>query len=155
MVHIIETNLNFASMLARDSTRRLIIHHTGGSAGDDFSAKELHIIHGGQGWAGIGYHLVIRKDGSVERGRPIWARGAHSVSGNHDSIGIHVCGNFELEETPIAQVESLFGVCADLCRQYGLAPADIIGHRDQDATACPGQELYALLPQIRKQVQQN
>ncbi|MBP9550733.1 MAG: hypothetical protein KBE34_02250, partial [Veillonella sp.] len=29
------------------------------------------------GWAGIGYHFVIRKDGTIERGRPLSVVGAH------------------------------------------------------------------------------
>ncbi|WP_339154862.1 hypothetical protein [Actinomadura luteofluorescens] len=36
---------------------------------------------------------------------------------------------------------------------YGLEPhAAIVGHRDYNATACPGDALYALLPRLRNQV---
>jgi len=31
-------------------------------------------MHKGKGWAGIGYHFVVRKDGKIERGRPEWAK---------------------------------------------------------------------------------
>lgn len=100
--------------------------------------------------AGIGYHLVIRKNGTIERGRPIWSKGAHSIPGNDSSIGIHVCGNFELEAPTNAQVEALSELCGDLCTEYGLEPhVAIVGHRDQDATDCPGSNLYSLLPIIR------
>ncbi|MDU4960214.1 MAG: peptidoglycan recognition family protein [Sporomusaceae bacterium] len=150
MINIKATNLQFDSLSARQSTRYLVVHHTGGNAGDDYSAAELHAMHQRLGWAGVGYHLIIRKDGSIEAGRPLWSRGAHSVPGNHNSIGIHVCGNFELESPTSAQIESLSMLCADLCLSYGLEPHEaIVGHRDQDATACPGQALYDLLPVIR------
>lgn len=150
MVTIKEVDLSFNSLSIRPTTDYLVIHHTGGNEGDDYSAAELHAMHLDQGWSGIGYHLVIRKDGSIERGRPVWAKGAHSLPGNHNSIGIHVCGNFELETPTEAQTESLAVLCCELCQTYDLVPDDtIIGHRDQDITACPGRELYNLLPVIR------
>ncbi|MDU4962483.1 MAG: peptidoglycan recognition family protein [Sporomusaceae bacterium] len=150
MIAIKEVNLLFKSLSLRPATDFLVVHHTGGRAGDDYSSAELHAMHLGQGWSGIGYHLVIRKDGGVERGRPIWAKGAHSIPGNSNSIGIHLCGNFELETPTEAQIESLAMLCCHLCSVYSLGPYEaIIGHRDQDATACPGQELYRLLPVIR------
>lgn len=72
------------------------------------------------------------------------------MPGNGNSIGIHVCGNFKLEKPTEVQMESLSMLCGDLCTTYGLEPhAAIVGHRDQDITACPGRELYDLLPVIR------
>ena len=50
------------------------------------------------GWAGIGYHYVIRKNGQVEIGRPDWAIGSHAYGENSHTIGVHVCGNFEIAE---------------------------------------------------------
>jgi hypothetical protein len=44
----------------------------------DASAEQIHGWHLGNGWAGIGYHYVIRKDGTIERGRPEWAIGSHA-----------------------------------------------------------------------------
>lgn len=150
MIDIKETSLRFTSLSFRQATKYLVIHHTGGNAGDDYSAAELHAMHLGQGWSGIGYHLVIRKNGAIERGRPLWTKGAHSIPGNGNSIGIHLCGNFEWEEPTEFQIESLAMLCADLCSKYHLEPHEaIIGHRDQDVTACPGQTLYDLLPVIR------
>ncbi|GAA2260845.1 hypothetical protein GCM10010402_15530 [Actinomadura luteofluorescens] len=49
--------------------------------------------------------------------------------------------------------EKLVATCAWLCDVYGLEPhAAIVGHRDYNATACPGDALYALLPRLRNQV---
>lgn len=149
---VIETNLTFTQSPAeRQATNYLTVHHTGGNAGDDHDAARLHSMHQrDNGWIGIGYHFVIRKDGAIERGRPVWAKGAHSVPGNGNSIGIHVCGNFDLEQATPAQIESLSLLCGSLCTDYSLEPSvAIVGHRDQDATDCPGQNLYDLLPVIR------
>lgn len=152
---IIETDLSFGDMtrlIASDVTH-LIVHHTGGNAGDDLSATEIHHMHqSGNGWAGIGYHYVIRKDGSIERGRPRQYRGAHCPDYNWRSLGVHVGGNFELEEPTAEQVESLTALLADLMDIYGLDIDAIVGHRDCLATACPGESLYAALPDIRQRI---
>lgn len=70
-VKIIETNLQFKDLTQRNCTEKIVIHHTGNPADDDLSAKDIHRSHLNQGWACIGYHFVVRKDGSVERGRPL------------------------------------------------------------------------------------
>ncbi|MBP9551198.1 MAG: N-acetylmuramoyl-L-alanine amidase, partial [Veillonella sp.] len=49
------------------------------------------------GWAGIGYHFVIRKDGTIERGRPLSVVGAHAQGNNLHTIGICMARNFEKE----------------------------------------------------------
>ena len=59
-------------------------------------AEEVHAWHLQRGFSGCGYHYIIKRDGSIQRGRPINIRGAH-VEGNlgHNtlSIGIsHVAG---------------------------------------------------------------
>ena len=33
--------------------------------------EEINASHQAQGWTCIGYHYVIRKDGTIEIGRPI------------------------------------------------------------------------------------
>lgn len=153
-VSVVETNLKFSRALSeRPSTNFITIHHTGGNAGDDYSATEIHAMHLANDWSGIGYHEVFRKDGTIEAGRPLWAKGAHSIPGNDNSLGLHVCGNFMEEQPTTEQIRSLVGRCADHCERYGLDPTvAIVGHRDQDATQCPGDNLYAQLPEIRLRV---
>jgi hypothetical protein len=41
---------------------------------------------------------------------------------------------------------------AFLSESYGIDPDDLLGHRDQGATACPGDNNYALLPEVREDV---
>jgi len=158
---IIETNLEFtAPPILRGPTHLLILHHTGSVQADgtpidqDLSAVEIDAEHKAQGWIGIGYHYVGRKDGSVERGRPRDAIGAQCEDHNFESIGYHVCGTFMADVHPTdAQVESACNTLADLCDIYRLDPAEaIIGHRDENATDCPGDNLYNLIPEIRTRV---
>ena len=100
-------NLQFTNLTPRDDTSRIVIHHTGNPTDDDLSAEQLHRSHLNLGWAGIGYHFVVRKGGSIELGRPVECVGAHAEGFNYCSIGIHVCGNFNIGEPTEAQINAL------------------------------------------------
>jgi hypothetical protein len=124
----------------------VVIHHTG--CNDiDASAEQIHGWHLGNGWAGIGYHYVIRKDGTIERGRPEWAIGSHAYGENSHTIGIHLSGDFEQAQPTSQQIEKCALLIADICERYGL-PINVdtvVGHGELMATSCPGKNLQALL----------
>ena len=149
--NIIETDLSFVKPLSkRDTTYMIVIHHTGNPQDDDLSAAAIHRSHIAQDWAGIGYHFVIRKNGDIERGRPEWAVGSHAYGENSHTVGIHVCGNFEIATPTEAQIEKCAMLCATICNDYDI-PIDrqhIVGHRELMATACPGANLYAQMDTI-------
>ena len=117
----------------------VVLHH---SASRDVPAAEIHAWHLARGWAGIGYHFVIRKNGSIEQGRPIEMIGAHAGPGvNGYSIGICLCGDFMQEVPEAAQIESLIKLIDWLNLYYaGSNPKglDIKLHREVAATICPG-----------------
>ena len=144
-------DLDFTSLQERYGTDMIVVHHTGDPEDDDLSAEEIHRIHQmGNGWAGIGYHYVIRKNGQVEIGRPDWAVGSHAYGYNSHSIGVHVCGNFEIAKPTEYQIESLAYLLGWLCDEYNLNPReDIVAHRDLMATACCGENLYNMLDEIK------
>lgn len=131
---IIETNLEFKGLKKRRCTKRIIIHH---SDSGDVTAQTIHGWHLNKGWAGIGYHFVIRQNGSIERGRPEWAIGSHSgPNGNGDSIGICLAGSFMNTVPTNAQLAALVELINSLCAKYG--DLKVLGHKDVMATACPG-----------------
>lgn len=135
-MQITETNLKFKNRLAlRRSTNRVIVHH---SASSDVSAATIHGWHLNQGWSGIGYHFVIRRNGNIERGRELSAIGSHSgPKGNGDSVGVCLTGNFEIDKPTAAQINSLVWLILKYLEpRYGNLK--VIGHRDVMATACPG-----------------
>lgn len=150
-VSVIDYGLDFSSLTPREATTKIVIHHTGNPVDDDLSAEQIHASHQAQGWAGIGYHFIVRKDGTVELGRPDWTVGAHAEGFNYTSIGVHVCGNFNAAEPTKAQLDALPMLLADICEAYGLIASDsvVMGHRDLMATACPGDNLYKHLDEIR------
>lgn len=152
-----EMNFHFREpLLVRPKTDMIVIHHVGIPDGDT-SAAAIHRAHLANGWAGIGYHYVIRKNGVIERGRPLAVVGAHAYGENYHTVGINVTGNFEKEVPTDAQMKSLTELVTALCRIYHIdpGPATIVGHRDVNSTDCPGKNLYRLLPQLRDDVELN
>ena len=81
----------------RSSTSEIILHHAEASRA---SVEDVNSWHIERGWAGIGYHYYVRKDGTIWRGRPEWAVGAHAVGHNDKSIGICCEGAYMTETMP-------------------------------------------------------
>jgi N-acetyl-anhydromuramyl-L-alanine amidase AmpD len=117
---------------------KIIIHHTAGSRWEDI--EQIHQGHLMQGWAGVGYHYLIKYDGSVEKGRPNAAVGAHCQGENSCSLGVAVAGNCEENPPSEAQKESLIDLIQVLRDSYP-AICEVKGHRAYAATACPGRYL--------------
>lgn len=117
----------------RNETNRIILHHT---ASHDVPAETIHQWHLERGFAGIGYHFVIRKDGNIEQGRHISKQGAHTKGANGDSVGIVLTGNFDIEKPTSEQINSLKKLIGRLKDKYG--ELEIGEHRDFNDSSCPG-----------------
>lgn len=118
-----------------ESINRIILHHTGVTV--EQSVEVIHNYHKSRGYAGIGYHFYVRKDGSIYKGRPIEWVGAHAYGNNSDSIGVCAEGNFNEEDMSNEQKASLKELVAYLKNEYGI---DLVqAHRDVDSTSCPGE----------------
>lgn len=80
-----------ANTKVRASTDYIVVHcsatHT-----QNIGAAEIDRWHRAQGWACIGYHFVIRRDGTLEEGRKEDSIGAHVNGHNANSIGICMAG---------------------------------------------------------------
>lgn len=134
-MNIIETNLEFSGLSKRNSTNRIILHNSGVSVLQD--VETIHNYHKNSlGWAGIGYHFYVRKDGSAYRGRPEDTVGAHAYGSNSDSIGICFEGNYDEETMSEAQKIAGQELVAMLKEKYGISK--IQGHKDVCSTSCPG-----------------
>lgn len=145
-MEIKETNLNFSSLTPRSKVLEyIVVHHTASTAKE--TVEQIHNFHiNNNGWAGIGYHFYIRKDGTIYRGRPEKYVGAHCENYNSVSIGICLEGNFEIEQPTEKQLTSLSELIQYLKKKYGNV--QIVGHRDLNATACPGKNLYSKLGSV-------
>ena len=82
---------------------------------------------------GIGYHYVIRRDGTIESGRPEWMVGAHCLNHNAHSIGICYEGGLDIRGQPAdtrtaEQKATMRLLLEDLHKRYPRAL--VVGHRD-------------------------
>ena len=132
-MNIIEESYRWArSLEKRGDTRYIVLHHRAGSG----TAQGIHSEHLANGWAGIGYHFYVRKDGRIYRGRPIDTVGAHCTACNRNSVGVCFEGNFQKETMTAAQLASGRALVSYL---KGIYPsAAVKKHNDFDVTACPG-----------------
>ena len=129
-MRIIEEKYNWnGGFKVRSKTDYIVLHHPAAST---CTAQDIHRWHLANGWAGIGYHYFVAKDGTVYRGRPAHVVGAHVYGYNHLSLGICAEGNFEQEQILPVQLQSLVKL-VDFLR--GVYPAaKVVGHRDLTAT---------------------
>jgi len=119
----------------------LVVHHEGGpDSPEGSSALAINRWQRGTlGYAGIGYHIIIERDGRIHEGRPLWAVGAHAMGFNSNSWGVCLIGNLSLTSPTPEQMVSLRWVLRWLGQQ---APgARIVGHGEINNTACPGSNL--------------
>ena len=135
-MNIIETNLKFNSnMSERKLTRRAIFHNSGTTVRQ--SIETLHNYHKNtRAYAGIGYHLYVRRDGTIYRGRPENMQGAHAYGANSDSIGICFEGNFNEEEMTLEQIEAGKEIVQYLRSKY--RNIEFTEHKKVCNTSCPG-----------------
>ena len=145
-MEIKETKLKFGDMIPRSKVLEyIVIHHTASTAKE--TVEQIHNFHiNNNGWAGIGYHFYIRKDGTIYKGRDEKYAGAHCENYNSVSLGICLEGNFEIEKPTEKQLKSLTELLQFLKNKYGNV--QVVGHRDLNATGCPGKNLYSKLGSV-------
>lgn len=132
-MNIIEQTYKWGGTLTkRVATKYIILHHRATNGG----VQSIHNAHLRNGWAGIGYHFYIRKDGGIYRGRPIDVIGAHTTNYNTVSIGVCFEGNFENETMPDVQKKTAIELISHLHKSH--PNAEVKKHKDFNNTACPG-----------------
>ncbi len=126
------------------------------------------------GWDDIAYNYVIDRWGRIWQGRawlypeqPVFP--AAHLSNNDRAMGVSMLGNYESEVLSTPARKSLERIIGWAATQYGFDPSGrmliynnktareewmptITGHRDNYFTACPGANLYPLIPSIRANV---
>ena len=120
--------------------RLLVIHCSATRYDREFPVEALRSSHKARGFADIGYHFYITRDGELHRCRPVNQIGAHAAGWNDKSIGICYEGGLDEQGRPAdtrtyAQRCTLMDLLRQLRRDY--PEARILGH-------------YQLSPYIRK-----
>lgn len=115
---------------------KVIIHCSATPPSIYVDAAIIDEWHRDKGWSGIGYHYVIKRDGSVEEGRPTDKKGAHA-KGYNDCIGICLVGgvsdNDKTTESNFTfkQMWSLNNLLQTLCfKNLIYRDAEVLGHCD-------------------------
>lgn len=115
------------------SIKHLVVHCAATPATMDIGAADIRDWHKARGWSDIGYHVVIRRKGSIEYGRPFDTMGAHVKGHNKTSIGICLVGGVDKQGNAEdnftdEQYKSLERVLSAL---HLLFPdASVLGHKD-------------------------
>jgi N-acetylmuramoyl-L-alanine amidase len=134
---------------------RVILHCSATREGQDVSAATIKDWHvNGRGWSDIGYHYVIRLDGTIEKGRPIHRPGAHTKGHNAESVGVCYIGGVEQDgKTPkdtltLAQEKAFRSLYNALQLVFG--PMTLHGHNEYAAKACPSFNVTDKFPDLCK-----
>jgi len=113
------------------------------------SAQDIDRWHKHRGWGArwgdkvfhIGYHYVVRREGTIEKGRPLELAGAHVRNHNRHSIGIcYEGGRDAAGKTADTRTPEQKAALRTLVGQLkGMFPkALVVGHRDLDPQKeCP------------------
>ncbi len=134
-MNVTEINWKWKSGLSvRPKTNYIVLHHAAAKA---CSPYQIDSWHKANGWSGIGYHYFIRKDGTIYRGRPEWATGAHASGCNHESIGVCVEGNYDEEFVMPESQKNAVKILLQ-CIKLRYPKTVIKAHRQVGATGCPG-----------------
>ena len=143
-MEIIDEGLEFNSNMSRmGNVNGIVLHHSGVTVPQ--TVETIHEYHKSKGWAGIGYHYYVRKDGSVYKGRPEEYAGAHCPGVNTSSIGICAEGDFNQEDMSEEQKQAIIELVAYVKNEHDIEY--VKGHREIIATSCPGD--YYPLDEIR------
>lgn len=122
--------------MTRPTTDFIIIHCADTPADMDIGVNEIRRWHVEEnGWADVGYHWIIRRDGTLEAGRYQDAIGAHARGYNDKSIGICMVGGKPDCNFTHLQWAALDEFVKNLILEYPAA--EVIGHRDISDKTCP------------------
>ncbi|MGI8907637.1 MAG: N-acetylmuramoyl-L-alanine amidase [Candidatus Sumerlaeaceae bacterium] len=162
---------------------RAILHHTAiqndfntnGIEDSKANVRAIQSLHmNSNGWSDIGYHFLVDKFGNTFEGRAgtmtNWVIGSHSYMANTRSVGFNIMGYFHppYSQVPTAPMLSALedviawympngwsahGNPGYATGEFGTSPPNICGHNEVSQTACPGENVVPLEPEIRNQVQ--
>ena len=121
-------------MLLHKKISLLVVHCSDTANSQNISAVDIHKMHLGFGWDGIGYHKVIKRSGKIENGRPEYWVGAHVKGKNDISLGVCLIGKNKFTKKQYVSLERIL-------KKWKVEHpnAKIVGHKDTGNTnkTCP------------------
>lgn len=130
------------TMKKRKTTDTIVVHSSATPPKMDIGVEEITRWHKEKGYDTIGYHVVIRRGGDLEFGRPLDVRGAHVKGHNWHTIGVCMIGGVDsgMEAEANFTDEQFSSLDRVLTALQGLFPDTmVVGHRDfaGTSTKCP------------------
>lgn len=114
---------------------KITIHCSATRPDQECNAAIIDEWHKARGWSGIGYHYVILRDGTLERGRDVKFMGAHVLGHNEGNIGICMVGGLDKDGKAAntftdMQFRTMRSIVMAMQDAYGVEDQNIKGHRD-------------------------
>jgi N-acetylmuramoyl-L-alanine amidase len=118
-----------------EQVKFLVVHCSATPASMDIGAREIDRWHRAKGWTMIGYHFVIRRNGSVEVGRRIDQVGAHAAGFNSRSLGLCLVGGLSEDgrtavDNFTAIQKTMLRTRLNMLKSAEYKHAEVLGHRD-------------------------
>ena len=142
-----------------EAIKYLVIHCSATSPLMDIGKYEITEWHKARRFKTIGYHYVIRRDGTLEYGRNLQTQGAHVKGHNHYSVGICLVGGVDDLGHPednftTLQYQELENLLRKLKQDF--PNAIVQGHRDfpNVKKACPSFDVKSWWANISKEREQ-
>lgn len=150
-----------------DRVKKIFIHHTATNTDLDnpvTAIRNIYHYHSvSRAWGDIGYNYIIDSYGNIYEGRKGGASvvAGHANGYNRGSVGIALLGDFENSQPTYEMMASLIKLTKNLTDTYNIDPEgasifnetvmpNIAGHYEVSATRCPGSNISAMLPAVRK-----
>ena len=70
------------------SIHTIIFHCSASDKREHDDVSVMRRWHKRKGWSDVGYHYFIKKDGTIQKGRPIERTGAHVRGANRHTVGV-------------------------------------------------------------------
>ena len=125
----------------REITDTIVIHCTQTPPNMDVDVEKVTQWHKERGFDTIGYHYLIKRDGTLQVGRDEDVVGAHAVAVNGTSIGVALAGGgtpsmrWENNFAPV-HFQTLKSILMKLKDKYDIQK--IVGHYQvDDGKECP------------------
>ena len=121
-------------MLIGRKINLIVVHCSDTENDQNLTAIDIHKMHLGFGWDGIGYHKIINRSGKIENGRPEYWIGAHVKGKNENSLGVCLIGRDNFTKRQFISLERTLNKWKII-----YPTAKIVGHRDTGNTikTCP------------------
>lgn len=133
--------------------QRIVIHCTATKPGQDVDIEQVRKWHvDGNKWSDVGYHYLVKLDGTIQPGRAVSVMGAGVKGHNRDTVHVAYVGGCDDSGKPFNtlnddQRAAIYQVCTSLVRVFG--PLLVIGHNDlTDEKACPSFKVTTELGQL-------